>query len=67
MDSYGLKELQGSDGQVEVKEDVEVMSKGYKVGDPLQFTATLNGAFDPDKHDTSDEAADEPLEQDSDA
>ncbi|KAL7581043.1 hypothetical protein ACA910_005848 [Epithemia clementina (nom. ined.)] len=53
VDSYGLKELQGSDGQVEVKEDVKDMSKGYKVGDSLQFTATLNAALDPQKHRTT--------------
>ena len=31
------------------KEDVQDMCKGYKVGDPLTFTATLNAAMDPEK------------------
>ncbi len=33
VDVHGLKALSGSDGQVEVKEKVEDMVKGYKLGD----------------------------------
>jgi hypothetical protein len=46
LNAFGLKELEGSNGEVEVKEDVAAMAKGYKTGDALQFTATVNGAFD---------------------
>ena len=48
VDAFGLKALEGSDGEVEVKEDVEAMSKGYKNGESLSFTATINGAYDPE-------------------
>ena len=41
---------------MEVKEDVAEMSKGFKVGDSLQFTATVNAAFDPEKHSSGDES-----------
>jgi len=40
--------LNGSDGEVTVKEDVQAMSKGYKTGDSLSFTATVNAAYDPE-------------------
>ena len=59
VDGYGLKELSGSDGQVEVKEDVQEICKGYKVGEPIQFTATLNGSFDPEKQRPSAEEEEE--------
>jgi hypothetical protein len=49
VDAYGLKELEGSDGEVEVKEDVTEMAKGFKVGDSVQFTAVLNAVYDPDQ------------------
>eukprot|EP00527_Entomoneis_sp_CCMP2396_P007793 CAMPEP_0198144556 /NCGR_PEP_ID=MMETSP1443-20131203/16433_1 /TAXON_ID=186043 /ORGANISM="Entomoneis sp., Strain CCMP2396" /LENGTH=221 /DNA_ID=CAMNT_0043807963 /DNA_START=71 /DNA_END=736 /DNA_ORIENTATION=+ len=52
LDGYGLKELAGDDGKVEVKEDVADMCKGYKVGGSLKFTATLNGSYDPEKQPT---------------
>jgi len=45
VEAYGLKSLDGSDGEVTVHEDVSAMSKGYKVGEPLSFTATLNAAL----------------------
>lgn len=44
---YGLKALSGSDGEVNVKEDTEAMCKGYRMGDSIQFTATLCAVFDP--------------------
>jgi hypothetical protein len=43
--AYGVTSLAGSDGNVEVNEDVTEMCKGYKEGDSLQFTATLNCAM----------------------
>ena len=48
VDAFGIKALEGSDGEVEVKEDVEAMSKSYKPGDSLSFTATINAAYDPE-------------------
>ena len=48
VDAFGLQALEGSDGEVEVKEDVKEMSNGYKVGDSLTFTATVNAAYDPE-------------------
>lgn len=51
--AYGLKSLPGSDGQVEVKEKVEDMVKGYKLGEPISFTAVLNLCYDPEKSTTS--------------
>ncbi|GAX10979.1 hypothetical protein FisN_2Lh509 [Fistulifera solaris] len=48
VDVHGLKALSGSDGQVEVKEKVEDMVKGYKLGDPIQFTAVLNLSYNTD-------------------
>jgi hypothetical protein len=49
VDAFGLKGLEGDDGKVEVKEDVAEMSKGFKIGNSLQFTALVNAAYDPDK------------------
>lgn len=43
--NFGLASLPGSDGQVTVLEEVQAMSKGYKLGDNLKFTATLKCAF----------------------
>ena len=43
--NFGLQSLPGSDGQVTVLEEVQEMSKGYKSGDNLKFTATLKCAF----------------------
>lgn len=45
VDSFGLQSLPGSDGEVNVHEDVAEMAKGYMTGDSLPFTATLNAAF----------------------
>ena len=54
MDAFELKTLSGSDGEVNVNEDVEAISKGYKVGDNIQFTASIKAMFDPEKQDKSD-------------
>jgi hypothetical protein len=49
VSAYGLKSLPGSDGEVEVLENVETMCKGYKDGTSLPFTATVKCIFDPEK------------------
>jgi hypothetical protein len=46
VDAYGLKSLAGSDGEVKVHEDVTAIAKGYKIGDTVKFTATLNASYD---------------------
>jgi hypothetical protein len=47
VDAYGLKSLSGSDGNVEVLEDIPEVANNYKLGDDLQFTATFNAIYDP--------------------
>ena len=47
VDAYGLKSLSGSDGEVEVNEDIPAVAEKYKLGDDLQFTATFNAVLDP--------------------
>ena len=47
--AYGLTALPGSDGEVNVLEDVKEMCKGYKEGTSLEFTANLNCAMDPSR------------------
>merc|ERR1711976_729906 len=42
VDAYGLKSLSGSEGEVEVLEDIPEIAKACKVGEDLQFTATFN-------------------------
>jgi len=54
VDAYGLKALSGSDSEVEVKEDVPEMAQSYKVGDNLQFTASLKAVYDPELKQESD-------------
>lgn len=49
VDAYGLLSLKGSDGEVKVHEDVSALAKGYKTGDSIPFTATLNASYDPEK------------------
>jgi hypothetical protein len=46
--AFGLKSLEGPEGEVTVNEDVEAMCKGYKEGDSLSFTATFKATFDPE-------------------
>jgi FKBP-type peptidyl-prolyl cis-trans isomerase (trigger factor) len=48
VDAYGLKSLSGSDGEVEVLEDIPAVASTYKLGDDVQFTATFNAIFDPE-------------------
>jgi hypothetical protein len=47
--AYGLKALPGSNGEVTINEEVKEISKGYKVGDPIDFTATFSAILDPEK------------------
>jgi hypothetical protein len=42
-----------------VLEDIPEVAKGYTVGDDIQFTAAFNAVFDPEKVETSEEAAEE--------
>jgi len=49
VDAHGLLSLKGSDGEVNVHEDVSALAKTYKTGDSIQFTATLNAEYDPEK------------------
>ena len=48
VDAYGLKSVSGSDGEVEVLEDIPEVAKAYKLGDDLEFTATFNAVVDPE-------------------
>jgi hypothetical protein len=45
--AYGLKALPGSDGSVEVFEDIKDIAKGYKIGSDVTFTASFKASFDP--------------------
>jgi hypothetical protein len=45
--SFGVKALDGSAGDMQVKEDMQEVLKSYKLGDDLSFTATLKCEFDP--------------------
>ena len=49
MEGFGLKTLPGSDGEMNVNEDVEAISKGYQLGDNIQFTVNINACFDAEK------------------
>lgn len=53
--AYGLKSLAGSDGEVEILEDVQAMCKGYKDGESLKFTATLKAAMTPESSEPADD------------
>jgi hypothetical protein len=48
VDAYGLKSVSGSDGEVEVLEDIPEVSRGFKLGDELEFTAFFNAQVDPE-------------------
>mmetsp|Transcript_6902 Transcript_6902/g.7776 ORF Transcript_6902/g.7776 Transcript_6902/m.7776 type:complete len:458 (-) Transcript_6902:12-1385(-) len=48
LEAYGLQAAKGSDGDVEVLEDIQnKLVKIYKVGDDFHFTATVNAMYDP--------------------
>ena len=62
--AYGLNALSGSDGSVDVKENVQEVCKTYKVGDDLVFTGTFAATFDPEKVVNEEEpASEEPASQ----
>ena len=46
---FGLESISGSDGQVQVHEDVSEMTKLYKTGTSILFTATLSARYDESK------------------
>ena len=48
VEAYGLKALPGSDGEIEVQEDVKDMAMGWK-DETLTFTTTFSAIFDPEK------------------
>lgn len=48
VNAYGLKSISGSDGEVEVLEDIPEIAKVYKLGDNVQFTATFRAIVDPE-------------------
>ena len=52
--AYGLKSLPGSDGSVEVHEDIKEICSGYKIGNSVEFTATFAATFDPAKSQTTE-------------
>jgi hypothetical protein len=56
VEAYGLKSLPGSDGEIEVQEDVGDMSKGWKQGESLTFTTKFSAVFDPEKASRASEA-----------
>lgn len=62
VSAYGLQSLSGSDGQVKVHEDVAEMTKGYKTGTSIPFTATLNAAYDESKIRQQPQMATSPVE-----
>jgi hypothetical protein len=47
VESYGLLSLPGTEGEVKVHEDVDTICKKYKIGDTIQFTASINAMYDP--------------------
>ena len=55
--ALGLKGLGGEDGDVDVKEDVKELSKGYnykKANVDIEFTATFKGTYDSTKRKVDD-------------
>ena len=46
LEAFGLESLEGSAGEVTVNEDMQKVSKGYKIGNDIPFTATYKGKFD---------------------
>jgi hypothetical protein len=62
VDAFGLQSLPGSDGEINVQEDVAEMAKGYKEGDSLTFTTIFNAVFDPEKTADADKKEEESAE-----
>uniref|UniRef100_A0A7S2DYV0 Trigger factor ribosome-binding bacterial domain-containing protein n=1 Tax=Helicotheca tamesis TaxID=374047 RepID=A0A7S2DYV0_9STRA len=64
VSAYGLKSLAGSDGEVNVNEDMQEVCNSYKNGENIPFTATLKAELDPEKtppatEDEGEEAAED--------
>lgn len=59
VDAYGLKSVTGSDGEVEVLEDIPEVAKAYKLGDDLEFTAFFNASEDPEARPAETESSDD--------
>jgi len=59
VDAYGLKSVSGSDGQVEILEDIPEVARAYKLGDDLEFTAFLNAVVDPDLEPATEESSED--------
>ena len=59
VDAYGLKSVSGSDGNVEILEDIPEVAKAYKLGDDLEFTAFLNAQEDPEAQQASNSGEEE--------
>jgi len=57
--AFGLKPLDGSDGEVEIKEDVQEILKGYKLGNDVAFTSTLKCEFGPEREKNAAQSATE--------
>lgn len=57
--AYGLKAIPGSDGDINVNEDVKEMALGWKDGETLTFTTTFSAIFDPEKSATKDTETEE--------
>merc|ERR1712232_54302 len=56
--AFGVKGLSGEEGDVDVKEDVQTLAKGYnykKANVDITFTATFKGTFDASKRKDSDD------------
>jgi hypothetical protein len=49
VDAYGLKSVNGSDGEVEVLEDIPEIAKSYNLpsNEGIEFTAYFNAIYDP--------------------
>ena len=61
VQAFGLKSLAGSDGEVNVKEDVQEIASKIQMGDSIPFTATLCAAFAETTSDSSETAVDAPV------
>ena len=59
--------MSGSDGEVEVLEDIPEVAKTYKLGDDLEFTATFNGIEDPAAQPKEEPAADDVVDVEAEA
>jgi hypothetical protein len=48
IEAFGLESLPGSDGKMEILEDVKGLSNDYKIGYAIPFTATVNCKYGAD-------------------